>query len=65
MASNCGGGHELYVAEVVGVELEGTVTVITVCRHCDQVNFHSKQISSGHTPLRMLKTEKENLKGNQ
>lgn len=64
MGTNCTGDHELYVAEVIGVEAEGTVTVITVCRHCDQVEFHTKQISQGHGSLRMLKSEKENIKGN-
>lgn len=65
MLTSCQGSHAIYVAEVVGVEAEGTVTVITVCKHCSNVEFHTKQIAQGPSSLRMLKAEKENLKGNQ
>jgi hypothetical protein len=60
--AHCVGDHEIYVAEVVGVEAEGTVTVITVCRRCDSVNFHTKKLAENKVPLRMLKEEANSKK---
>ena len=58
---NCGGGHDLYVAEVVYIEREGKLVVVTVCRACDSVNFHEKIIAAPHTEATLLKNE--NAKG--
>lgn len=49
------GPHEIYVADVVGVEKLGKIVVVTVCRHCDQVNFHEHSVGG---PMK-LKSEKE------
>lgn len=59
---NCGGGHDGYVAEVVYVAQEGKLVVVTVCRSCDSVHFHEKQIAAPHTQAVLLKNEnaKEN-----
>jgi len=53
----CEGEHELYVAECVAIEKEGKLVVITVCRHCDMVNFHEKIIAHSHTPIQFIKKE--------
>lgn len=55
--NSCVGEHELYVAEVVGVESEGKLIVITVCRHCDRVTFHEHLVSP-NANLRFVKEEK-------
>lgn len=54
----CEGTHDIYVAEVVGVESEGKVVVITVCRGCDTVNFHEHKVTENPGPLRLLQEEK-------
>ena len=41
----CLGEHEIYVAECVISPSNGTITVVTVCRHCDRVSFHQKQVA--------------------
>lgn len=53
MESNnkCAGEHEIYFAECIVAPSEGTVTVITICRHCDRVSFNTKQISTPHNLL--------------
>lgn len=55
----CGGKHQIYVAEVVYVQSEGKLWVVTVCRDCDNVNFHEKQIAKPHIPATLMKNEKE------
>lgn len=55
MDSECSGQHELYVAEVVAVETEGKLVVITVCRHCDKVTFHEKIVATRHSPMLLIK----------
>lgn len=55
MDTRCTGGHEIYVAEVVAVESEGKVVVITVCRACDRVNFHEHQVAKSRAPLTFIK----------
>jgi|GEM_PF-4730322 len=62
MDTKCLGEHEIYVAEVVAVESEGKLVVVTVCRHCDAVNFHEKQIARSHAPMQLIK---ENTNGVQ
>lgn len=57
-SSKCFGGHDIYVAEVVAVQSEGKVVVITVCRSCNRVDFQEKQIARPHVTLTFLK-EKE------
>lgn len=56
--NRCDGMHELYVAECVGVESEGKIIVITVCRHCDKVSFHEHIVSASRAPIRLMKEEK-------
>lgn len=61
MAEKCLGTHAIYVAEVVGIPAEGKVVVITVCRNCDHVAFHSETVAKASSSL-ILKnqsTEKE------
>lgn len=58
MDSNCTGSHRFHIAEVVGVEAEGTVTVITSCIQCGMSIFETKQISHSGAPFRMLLEEK-------
>jgi len=55
MENKCYGEHEIYVAEVVGVQAEGKVVVITVCRHCDSVQFHEHQVAKAHVPFTLIK----------
>lgn len=52
MSDSCKGGHEIYVADVVGYEASGTIVVITVCRHCDMVNFHEHHGTRGRIELK-------------
>ena len=60
MDNRCTGEHRMFVAEVIGIEAEGKVVVITVCTQCGVVNFDEKQVSGSGAPLRMLKEEKVN-----
>ena len=60
MDNRCTGDHRIFVAEVVGIETEGKVVVITVCTQCGTINFEEKQVSHAGSPLRMLKDEKTN-----
>jgi len=57
--THCNGGHEIYVAEVVAVEAEGKIVVITVCRLCDRVSFTEKQICGSHSPIAFLKEKQK------
>lgn len=60
--TRCSGGHDIYVAEVVAVQSEGKVVVITVCRACNRVEFTERQIARPHVSLTFLKEkEKENV----
>jgi hypothetical protein len=59
--NKCFGEHQLYVAEVVSIESEGKIIVITVCRHCDTVTFHSEKLFEPHHSVTFLKN-KENEK---
>jgi hypothetical protein len=60
-SKKCGGGHYIYVAEVVYVQKEGKLFVVNVCRACGQVTFHERQLSTPGTPALLLKEkEKEN-----
>lgn len=59
MDKHCSGEHRIFVAEVVGVESQGKVVVITVCTDCDTVNFHEHQLSTPGVPIRLLKEEKK------
>jgi hypothetical protein len=63
VSRSCSGDHEIYVAEVIGVESEGKVVVILVCRRCADVTFHEKQIASVSGPLRLLKEEHSKIEG--
>jgi hypothetical protein len=51
----CTGNHDIYVAEVVYVESEGKLVVVTVCKGCDNVHFHEKQIAPSKSPAKLLK----------
>lgn len=62
MSNSCTGEHHIFVPEVVGVESEGKIVVVTVCTSCDRVNFHEHQVSSVGAPLRLLKEEKGKIK---
>lgn len=57
--SRCIGEHAFFVAEVCGVELEGTLVVVQVCRQCGKVVFTEQKVASPGTPLRLLREEKE------
>lgn len=57
----CGGKHYIYVAEVLYIQKEGKLVVVSVCRACDRVAFHERQVSSAGTPAVLLKEkEKQN-----
>jgi hypothetical protein len=53
----CAGEHEIYVADVAGSEADGKLVVITVCRHCDRVQFHVENVFSPGADIQ-LKSEK-------
>jgi hypothetical protein len=56
----CGGEHNFYVAEVIGVETEGSVFVLALCRHCDKFAVHEVKVSSPGAPIRLLREESQN-----
>lgn len=56
---HCGGKHQIYVAEVVYVQSEGKLWVVTVCRDCDTVSFHEKQIARPHVEASLIKNEQK------
>jgi hypothetical protein len=57
----CGGQHVIYVAEVLYVEAEGKLVVVTVCRNCDTVHFHTQQVAQPHhTGILLKEKEKKN-----
>jgi hypothetical protein len=58
-SKKCGGGHYIYVAEVVYIQKDGKLFVVNVCRACGNVSFHEKQLASPGTPALLLK-QKEN-----
>ena len=59
--AKCTGNHDIYVAEVVGVEKANKIVVVTVCRLCDFVHFHEHVVEGS---LRFLKQEeKEKIHG--
>jgi hypothetical protein len=56
--ARCTGEHDVYVADTIIAPSEGTVTVITVCRSCDRVSFHTKQITEPHKGMNSTKENK-------
>jgi hypothetical protein len=60
-SKKCGGGHYIYVAEVVYIQKDGRLFVVNVCRACGNVSFHEKQLATPGTPALLLKEkEKQN-----
>lgn len=57
-ARRCDGQHDIYVAEVLYVEAEGKLVVVTVCRNCDVAHFHEKVVAEPHHKGELLKKEK-------
>jgi len=53
--------HRYYVAETVGVEAEGTMTVIIVCTSCGDFVDYTVQVSKGKNPM-ILRSETKNKK---
>lgn len=58
----CKGEHEIFVVECVGLEAEGKVVVLSICRLCGELFCHEKQVAKPSTPLRLLREEKGNNK---
>lgn len=61
MDKRCDGQHDIYVAEVLYVEAEGKLVVVTVCRNCDTVRFHEQVVAQPHHAGKLLKNEKEKI----
>jgi hypothetical protein len=60
-SKKCGGGHYIYVAEVVYIQKDAKLFVVNVCRACGQVSFHEKQLATPGSPALLLKEKgKEN-----
>lgn len=57
--NKCFGEHRLFVPEVIGVEAEGKVIVITVCTACGDVQFTDYQVANPGSSLRLLREERE------
>lgn len=62
MEAHCNGEHNLFVAEVVGVETEGKVFVLALCRHCGLLSKHEIQVSMPGEPIRLLREENKQNK---
>lgn len=62
MDKQCTGEHRIFVPEVVGVESEGKIIVVSVCTACDTVNFHEHSVAKPGVPIRLLKEEKKETK---
>lgn len=54
-SKKCGGGHYIYVAEVVYIQKDGRLFVVNVCRACGQVTFHERQLATPGTSAQLLK----------
>lgn len=54
--------HRYWVAEVVGVEAEGRVTVILACTDCGDVKFVSEKVCEPFSGLRLTQEEKQKAK---
>jgi hypothetical protein len=57
--NECSGQHDLFVVDCVGVEAEGKVVVLAICRHCGELRSHEVLVSKINAPLRLLNEEKE------
>jgi hypothetical protein len=58
MEKRCDGQHDIYVAEVLYVQAEGKLVVVTVCRNCDTVRFHEQLVAKPHHEGELLKQGK-------
>jgi len=56
--NDCTGEHDLFVVDCVGVEAEGKVVVLAICRHCGELRSHEVVVSKSGSPLRLLNEEK-------
>lgn len=54
MKTGCEGQHNIFVADVIGVESEGHVFVLALCRHCDEFNVHKVEVATPGSPIRLL-----------
>lgn len=59
--SGCGpGNHNYFIAEAVGVEAEGKVFVLALCRSCGDFLSRDVTVSQKGATLRLLREEKTN-----
>jgi hypothetical protein len=57
MKYTCSGPHRYFIAETVGVESEGTVSVIAVCTDCGDCIFHKFQVAGADKNLTLARNE--------
>lgn len=55
MQKECSGQHRFYVAETVGVEPEGTVSIIIVCTSCGEARISTFSVAQPRTPVTLSK----------
>lgn len=56
-AETCNGQHRFYVAEVIGVESEGKVYLLTLCTSCGAAFCKEFQVSKTPGKIRLLLEE--------
>lgn len=61
MEGRCSNEHRIFVAEVLAIESDGKVCVITVCTNCGEISFKEHQVTKPGVQIRLLQEEK--LKG--
>lgn len=62
MDSRCVGEHNIFIAEVIGVQKEGKVFVLALCRSCDLFAVHEVQVSKPGADIRLLLQESKQNK---
>jgi hypothetical protein len=55
---SCPGDPNYFIVDCIGVESEGKVFVLALCRHCDDFKVHEVTVSKAGSPIRLLREEK-------
>jgi len=58
----CDGTHRFFFADIVAVEEEGTVYVISICTACGKTQVERIEVAKKGSALRLLSEEKQKEK---
>jgi hypothetical protein len=59
MSDDCVGQHRYFVAEAVGVEAEGTISIVVVCTACGETFIKTFPVAKPQSSLRLKSENKE------